>query len=138
MSDIIVDLQDPTAVQNDSLELSEDHLDESTTSEMSSQRNEPNQENQTANVVQDPSHITEYNLVHSDSFHSNDFVTEVKAKVPTHSVSDATKSTTNAEIIPSIDDDDDGLQCIICSDSWTTTGIHRIVSLKCGHFFGKQ
>ncbi|XP_053685365.1 E3 ubiquitin-protein ligase RFWD3 [Sabethes cyaneus] len=34
------------------------------------------------------------------------------------------------------DDDDDGTICSICLDSWTLTGEHRLVSLKCGHLFG--
>lgn len=34
------------------------------------------------------------------------------------------------------EDDDDGTICSICLDSWTSTGEHRLVSLKCGHLFG--
>ncbi|KAL1377551.1 hypothetical protein pipiens_016188 [Culex pipiens pipiens] len=34
------------------------------------------------------------------------------------------------------DDDDDGTICSICLDSWTLTGEHRLISLKCGHLFG--
>lgn len=34
------------------------------------------------------------------------------------------------------EDDDDGTICSICLDSWTLTGEHRLVSLKCGHLFG--
>lgn len=37
---------------------------------------------------------------------------------------------------PRLDDDDDGSLCPICLDNWTTTGEHRICSLKCGHLFG--
>ncbi|XP_058833537.1 E3 ubiquitin-protein ligase RFWD3 [Topomyia yanbarensis] len=37
---------------------------------------------------------------------------------------------------PPYDDDDDGTICSICLDSWTLTGEHRLVSLKCGHLFG--
>ncbi|XP_055530219.1 E3 ubiquitin-protein ligase RFWD3 [Wyeomyia smithii] len=37
---------------------------------------------------------------------------------------------------PQYDDDDDGTICSICLDSWTLTGEHRLVSLKCGHLFG--
>ncbi|CAJ0571747.1 unnamed protein product, partial [Mesorhabditis spiculigera] len=33
-------------------------------------------------------------------------------------------------------DGDDG--CTICFDSYTTNGDHRLVSLKCGHFYGKS
>ncbi|XP_059478039.1 E3 ubiquitin-protein ligase RFWD3-like [Neocloeon triangulifer] len=36
------------------------------------------------------------------------------------------------------DDDDDDQMCPICYDSWQGTGPHRIVSLKCGHLFGKS
>jgi len=35
-------------------------------------------------------------------------------------------------------DDDDGSVCTICLDSWSNSGEHRIVSLKCGHFFGNS
>uniref|UniRef100_A0A1Q3F222 RING-type E3 ubiquitin transferase n=1 Tax=Culex tarsalis TaxID=7177 RepID=A0A1Q3F222_CULTA len=37
---------------------------------------------------------------------------------------------------PPVDDDDDGTICSICLDSWTLTGEHRLISLKCGHLFG--
>lgn len=33
---------------------------------------------------------------------------------------------------------DDGTSCPVCFDSWTSTGEHRLVSLKCGHLFGKN
>jgi E3 ubiquitin-protein ligase RFWD3 len=36
------------------------------------------------------------------------------------------------------EDDDDDQLCPICFDSWKGTGEHRIVSLKCGHLFGKS
>lgn len=32
--------------------------------------------------------------------------------------------------------EDDGTLCPICLDNWTSTGDHRICSLKCGHLFG--
>ena len=28
--------------------------------------------------------------------------------------------------------------CSVCYEPWTTTGIHRLVSLKCGHLFGES
>ena len=28
-------------------------------------------------------------------------------------------------------------QCPICLDSWSSSGSHRLVSLKCGHLFGQ-
>lgn len=34
------------------------------------------------------------------------------------------------------DDDDDG--CPICFEPWTSAGIHRLCSLRCGHLFGKS
>ncbi|XP_055914420.1 E3 ubiquitin-protein ligase RFWD3 [Eupeodes corollae] len=34
------------------------------------------------------------------------------------------------------DNEDDGLTCPICLDSWEMSGEHRLVSLKCGHLFG--
>ncbi|XP_058065696.1 E3 ubiquitin-protein ligase RFWD3 [Anopheles bellator] len=36
------------------------------------------------------------------------------------------------------DDEDNGLQCSICLDEWTTSGEHRVVSLRCGHLFGQS
>ncbi|KAH8378650.1 hypothetical protein KR009_000479, partial [Drosophila setifemur] len=35
------------------------------------------------------------------------------------------------------DDEDEGLTCPICMDSWEMSGEHRLVSLKCGHLFGE-
>ncbi|XP_052215341.1 E3 ubiquitin-protein ligase RFWD3-like isoform X2 [Dreissena polymorpha] len=35
-------------------------------------------------------------------------------------------------------DDDDGDSCPICFESWTTSGAHRLSSLKCGHLFGQS
>ncbi len=40
---------------------------------------------------------------------------------------------------PTEDDDDvtdDAITCNICFEPWSNTGVHRISSLKCGHFFG--
>ena len=31
----------------------------------------------------------------------------------------------------------EGNECPICMERWTSHGSHRIVSLKCGHLFGK-
>lgn len=41
---------------------------------------------------------------------------------------------------PMKDDDDDGLTCSICLDSWEWEGKaeHRLVALKCGHLFGNS
>ena len=33
---------------------------------------------------------------------------------------------------------DEGTTCPICFDVWTSSGDHRLVSLKCGHLFGKS
>lgn len=35
-----------------------------------------------------------------------------------------------------MDDEDDGLTCPICLDTWEMSGEHRLASLKCGHLFG--
>ncbi|XP_039488547.2 E3 ubiquitin-protein ligase RFWD3 [Drosophila santomea] len=37
-----------------------------------------------------------------------------------------------------VDDEDDGLTCPICLDSWEMSGDHRLVSLRCGHLFGES
>ncbi|XP_016977619.1 E3 ubiquitin-protein ligase RFWD3 [Drosophila rhopaloa] len=37
-----------------------------------------------------------------------------------------------------VDDEDDGLTCPICLDSWEMSGEHRLVSLRCGHLFGES
>ncbi|XP_033752324.1 E3 ubiquitin-protein ligase RFWD3-like isoform X2 [Pecten maximus] len=34
------------------------------------------------------------------------------------------------------DDDDDANTCPICFEEWTTSGSHRLASLRCGHLFG--
>ncbi|KAK6192096.1 hypothetical protein SNE40_003635 [Patella caerulea] len=34
--------------------------------------------------------------------------------------------------------DDEGDTCPICFELWTTSGIHRLISLKCGHLFGQS
>ncbi|XP_021353369.1 E3 ubiquitin-protein ligase RFWD3-like isoform X3 [Mizuhopecten yessoensis] len=36
------------------------------------------------------------------------------------------------------DDDDDGNTCPICFEEWTTSGSHRLASLRCGHLFGQS
>lgn len=36
------------------------------------------------------------------------------------------------------DQEDEHITCMICSDVWTTRGGHCLVSLKCGHLFGKR
>nr|CAB3265545.1 E3 ubiquitin-protein ligase RFWD3 [Phallusia mammillata] len=35
-------------------------------------------------------------------------------------------------------DEDEGMTCPICFEPWTTSGKHRLVSLKCGHLFGQR
>ncbi|XP_030371086.1 E3 ubiquitin-protein ligase RFWD3-like [Scaptodrosophila lebanonensis] len=35
-------------------------------------------------------------------------------------------------------DEDDGMTCPICFDSWEVSGEHRLVSLRCGHLFGES
>lgn len=36
------------------------------------------------------------------------------------------------------EEEDDGDSCPICFDLWTTSGSHRLISLKCGHLFGQS
>ncbi|KAK3102173.1 hypothetical protein FSP39_009342 [Pinctada imbricata] len=36
------------------------------------------------------------------------------------------------------DEEDEGNCCPICFDDWTTSGSHRLSSLKCGHLFGQS
>jgi hypothetical protein len=36
------------------------------------------------------------------------------------------------------DDEDDTMECSICSEDWTQAGPHRLVSLKCGHLYGEK
>jgi len=37
------------------------------------------------------------------------------------------------------EEEDDGSEgCPICFEQWSTSGFHRLVSLKCGHLFGKR
>nr|XP_022328397.1 E3 ubiquitin-protein ligase RFWD3-like isoform X1 [Crassostrea virginica] len=35
-------------------------------------------------------------------------------------------------------DDEDGNSCPICFEEWSTSGSHRLASLKCGHLFGQS
>lgn len=37
-----------------------------------------------------------------------------------------------------LDEEDDGMTCPICLDSWEMSGQHRLVSLRCGHLFGES
>lgn len=34
--------------------------------------------------------------------------------------------------------DESGSHCLVCYESWTNAGLHRVVSLKCGHLFGES
>lgn len=36
------------------------------------------------------------------------------------------------------EEDDESIECMICSSNWKPSGKHRLVSLKCGHLFGKR
>ncbi|XP_060588595.1 E3 ubiquitin-protein ligase RFWD3-like [Ruditapes philippinarum] len=36
------------------------------------------------------------------------------------------------------EDEDEGETCPICFDTWTTSGLHRLCSLRCGHLFGQS
>ncbi|ORZ14244.1 hypothetical protein BCR42DRAFT_64354 [Absidia repens] len=36
------------------------------------------------------------------------------------------------------DEEDDSMECSICSENWTESGPHRLVSLKCGHLYGEK
>ncbi|KAI8996878.1 hypothetical protein BDB01DRAFT_6681 [Pilobolus umbonatus] len=33
---------------------------------------------------------------------------------------------------------DSSVECIICSEKWSSRGEHKMVSLKCGHLFGEK
>ncbi|XP_017135904.1 E3 ubiquitin-protein ligase RFWD3 [Drosophila miranda] len=48
-----------------------------------------------------------------------------------------TPEPTKAPAPPQVDEDD-GLTCPICLDSWEMSGEHRLVSLRCGHLFGEE
>lgn len=38
----------------------------------------------------------------------------------------------------STQDAEESNTCIICSETWKRTGTHCVVSLACGHLFGKK
>jgi hypothetical protein len=40
--------------------------------------------------------------------------------------------------VPEPSTDAEQTECSICMESWTISGPHRIVSIKCGHLFGKK
>lgn len=46
------------------------------------------------------------------------------------------KESTKKRSLSEDENEDDGKLCPICLDNWTSTGDHRICSLKCGHIFG--
>lgn len=56
----------------------------------------------------------------------------------------SSKKTENMDIKSSIiaivaeKDLEDDSNCPICLDRWTSSGEHRVASLRCGHLFGKQ
>eukprot|EP01080_Neovahlkampfia_damariscottae_P007622 gene7622-11945_t len=37
-----------------------------------------------------------------------------------------------------MEEEDEKNECLICLNNWKSTGEHRVVSLKCGHIFGKS
>ncbi|KAJ3155794.1 hypothetical protein HK101_001525 [Irineochytrium annulatum] len=39
---------------------------------------------------------------------------------------------------PDTDEDLGDQECLICNEIWTSSGKHRVVSLKCGHLFGDK
>ncbi|KAH8322707.1 hypothetical protein KR059_003758 [Drosophila kikkawai] len=48
------------------------------------------------------------------------------------------KSSPEAKLPCPDEDEDDGMTCPICLDSWEMSGEHRLVSLRCGHLFGES
>lgn len=72
----------------------------------------------------------------------DDFVQMPPLKVPKRdaALSDNIKETTESEDATDKEADennDDADACPICLEPWTSSGKHRICSLKCGHLFGK-
>lgn len=74
----------------------------------------------------------------------DDFVQLPPLKYPKREVSTTTaddpKEATEEEDATdneAADDDNDAGSCPICLEPWTSSGKHRICSLKCGHLFGK-
>ncbi|KAI6647965.1 E3 ubiquitin-protein ligase RFWD3-like [Oopsacas minuta] len=88
-------------------------------------------------VIQPPDHSPELILV--DSIDEDfDYDNPRKRKHPVNPIECSQvvvsppkpKLDTSAEL--------DSYCCSICYEPWTTTGIHRLVSLKCGHLFGEN
>ncbi|CAL1297069.1 unnamed protein product, partial [Larinioides sclopetarius] len=48
------------------------------------------------------------------------------------------KVETKANPLANMSVDDDGQTCTICFDQWTNSSEHRLVSLRCGHLFGRS
>ncbi|XP_002132953.2 E3 ubiquitin-protein ligase RNF181 homolog [Drosophila pseudoobscura] len=42
------------------------------------------------------------------------------------------------ELTAILEDPADDITCVICLSPWQSTGAHRVVSLPCGHIFGKS
>lgn len=45
-------------------------------------------------------------------------------------------ATSGAALRSSQGDEGDGETCSICFEPWTTSGEHRLATLRCGHLFG--
>ena len=78
-------------------------------------------------------------VIYSDHLESEEFDgTPRKRKHPLEPID--TLSPSNSVVKRKSDSysDQESQSCSICYEPWTTTGLHRIVSLKCGHLFGQS
>ena len=95
--------------------------------------NEPNDPENGA-VVDENDENEDVDTVDEDE---NDNETNNQSLKRKHSVENDTESS-KKQLNVSNNDDDEGQLCPICFDSWTTSGKHRLCSLRCGHLFGAE
>jgi hypothetical protein len=58
--------------------------------------------------------------------------------IPTDSSSSRKRTLSQTEEDSEEDFEEPATLCSICQTEWTNNGTHRIVSIKCGHVFGKR
>lgn len=82
---------------------------------------------------------TENDVREADSTTEDDFDIQTKRpKTFNDQSTDTTIQTTKINKEEDYSDLEDADGCPICFEPWTSGGIHRVSSLKCGHLFGKQ
>ena len=80
-------------------------------------------------------------IIYVDQFEVEDFEYDDNPRKRKHRIKQIESS---QDLIPhqkqkiTSSQDVDSQCCSVCYEPWTTTGLHRLVSLKCGHLFGES